>query len=253
MREAMPTNNATHIKDAFEQPQWYLQRTAFNITVRAETVAEFLNDIPRCNSILDIGCGDGSLSLRLLNSNSHVTFLDQSQTMLNIVRSRVPGEFSSQISTLNTGFMEARMEPESFDLIICVGVLAYIQLQDRRDFISKIKNLLKPGGSLILECTDGPHIISRIGRGYTRLAKIFKPSKMRTIVGASAAVLAVCRELKFELHGSYRYSMPLPVVSTWMSQKGRYKSIRRIYGTAKTNRLAWLGNECLYYFKLPGK
>ena len=115
----MPTNNATHIKDAFEQPQWYLQRTAFNIIVRAETVAEFLNDIPRCNSILDIGCGDGSLSLRLLNSNSRVTFLDQSQTMLNIVRSRVPGEFSSQISTLNTGFMEARMEPESFDLIIC--------------------------------------------------------------------------------------------------------------------------------------
>src|SRR5674476_125013 len=120
MNEVTQTDNASHIKEAFEQPQWYLQRTAFNITIRAETVVEFLNG-NRCDSILDIGCGDGSLSLRLLNSNSHVTFLDQSQTMLNIVRSRVPGEFSSQISMLNSGFMEARLAPESFDLIICVG------------------------------------------------------------------------------------------------------------------------------------
>jgi len=252
MKEVAQTDNVTHIKEAFEQPQWYLQRTAFNITLRAETVAEFLNGA-RCDSILDIGCGDGSLSLQLLNSDNRVTFLDQSQTMLSIVRSRVPGKFSSQISTLNTGFMEAQLEPESFDLIICVGVLAYIRLQDRRDFINKIRSLLKPGGRLILECTDGPHIISRISRGYASLVRTFKPSKMRTTIGASANVLTICRELKFELQGSFRYSLPLPVISKLMSQEASYNTIRTIYGTAKANRLAWIGNECLYYLKLPVK
>ena len=250
MKEPSQNDNVTCIKEAFEQPQWYLRRTAFNIGLRAETVAEFLNGT--CyDSILDIGCGDGSLSLQLLNSSSHVTFLDQSQAMLNIVRSRVPIKFSSQINTLNAGFMEARLEPESFDLIICVGVLAYIQIQDRRDFINKIKSLLKPGGALILECTDGPHLVSRIGRVYASLVRILRPSKMRTIVGSSAKVLSICRELEFEIQGSYRYSLPLPGISKFISQKASYNAIRTIYGAAGTNRLSWLGNECLYHLKLP--
>ncbi|HMD55332.1 MAG TPA: class I SAM-dependent methyltransferase [Phycisphaerae bacterium] len=250
MKEATPIDNVTHIKEAFEQPGWYLQRTAYNITLRTETVAEFLNGI-RCDSILDIGCGDGSLSLHLLNEDNHVTFLDQSQTMLGIVRSRVPAQLSTQINTLNSGFMEAKLVPDSFDLIICVGVLAYIQVQDRRDFINKIKSLLKPGGLLILECTDGPHIISRIGRGYASLVKILKPSKMRTIVGSSSKVLEICRELGFELQGTFRYSLPLPIISKLMSQKTSYDAIRRIYGSAKTNHRPSLGNECLYYFRIP--
>jgi 2-polyprenyl-3-methyl-5-hydroxy-6-metoxy-1,4-benzoquinol methylase len=250
MKEA--ADNATNIKAAFEQPQWYLQRTAFNIGLRAETIAEFLNGASH-ESILDIGCGDGSLSLQLLDASNRVTFLDQSEAMLDIVRSRVPAKFSSQIRTLNTGFMEASLGANSFDLIICVGVLAYIQIQDRRDFINKIKGLLKPGGTLILECTDGPHLVSRIGRGYASLVRILKPSKMRTIVGASAKVLSICRELGFELQGSYRYSLPLPGISKFMSQKTSYNAIRTIYRTARTNRLSWLGNECLYHFKLPAK
>ncbi len=250
MTEMTRNSNVNNIKEAFEQPGWYLQRTAYNITLRAETVAEFLNGI-HCDSILDIGCGDGSLSLHLLNADNQVTFLDQSQAMLNIVRSRVPVQLLSRISTLNSGFMEAKLVPDSFDLIICVGVLAYIQVKDRWDFINKIKSLLKPGGLLILECTDGPHIISRLGRGYASLVRVLKPSKMRTIVGSSAKVLKICRELGFELKGSFRYSLPLPVMSKFMSQKASYDAIRRIYGSAKTNHRPLMGNECLYYFRAP--
>jgi ubiquinone/menaquinone biosynthesis C-methylase UbiE len=250
MKTTAEIDSASPIRAAFEQPQWYLQRTAFNIALRSEIVLEFLNGV-QCNSILDIGCGDGSLSLPLLNSDSHVTYLDQSATMLEIVRSRIPATVSSNTRIVNGGFMEADLEPASLDLIICVGVLAYIKIEDRPNFMAKIKGLLKPGGLLILECTDGPHFLSRIKRGYASLVGIVRPAKMHTIVGSSSSVLAICRDLGFVLHGSYRYSLPMPIISRFMSQKASYDAIRAIYKTAKDNRMAWLGNECMYYFELP--
>jgi ubiquinone/menaquinone biosynthesis C-methylase UbiE len=244
------TDNVGRIKQAFEQPQWYLGRRGFNIRIRAETIAEFVKD-HRHESILDIGCGDGSLSLRLLNDQNYLTLLDQSQTMLRIASSRVPSKLSSRIQSVNASFMDAAFEDQLFDLVICVGVLAYVDR--RQEFIAKIKALLKPGGRLILECTDGPHFISRVGRAYEAVRHAMRPARFQTVVASSATVLAICRALGLELSGSYRYSLPLPVLGKLMTQSCSYKVIRFVYGSASRNRVPWLGNECLFSFRYPMK
>jgi ubiquinone/menaquinone biosynthesis C-methylase UbiE len=241
-------DNASRIKQAFEQPQWYLQKTAYNITIRVETVREFVAGCPE--AVLDIGCGDGSLSRGLLNGHNRLTLLDQSQTMLGLARSRIPEGWCGRIQSVNANFMEAELERQSFDLILCVGVLAYVEVERRRDFIERIKSLLKPGGSLIIECTDGPHFISRFVVFYNTLRHWMKPNRMRTIVGSSAQVVAVCEDMGFELAGSFRYCLPLAPMRKLMSQKVSYKAVRFLFGTAIRNRNAFLGNECIYNFKL---
>src|SRR5438445_8258396 len=237
--EALSTNlgnvagNETQIRRAFEQPQWYLGGTAYNIRIRAETVAGFGNNA-RFDNILDIGCGDGSLSLPLLNGANRLTFLDRSQAMLSIARSRVPASFSANVRSINADFMEAELGHHNFDLVIAVGVLAYVER--RRAFVERIKALLRPGGSLIIECTDVSHFISRLILTYHALRRSLKSTQLRTVVGSSSELLAICEGVGFERCRPYRYSLPLPVIRKLMTQNLSYRAIRLIFGTATHSR-----------------
>jgi len=82
-------DRSTLVKRGFEQPQWYLEKRSFNIRIRAETVRQFLGDLGFEN-MLDIGCGNGSISVPLLTPHNRLTLLDMSTTMLSIAQSRVP-------------------------------------------------------------------------------------------------------------------------------------------------------------------
>jgi ubiquinone/menaquinone biosynthesis C-methylase UbiE len=66
------------------------------------------------SEILDIGCGDGSISVPLLNSNCRLTLLDVSPGMLSIARSRVPEELSSRVKFVNQDFMQVPFEKKLF-------------------------------------------------------------------------------------------------------------------------------------------
>ena len=69
------------VRTFFDQPQNYLERKRFDIRLRAETTKTFLEGT-NCTKIIDIGCGDGSVSLPLLLSDRYLTLLDLSSTML---------------------------------------------------------------------------------------------------------------------------------------------------------------------------
>ena len=235
------------VKRAFEQPQWYLSGTGFNIRIRAETVKELVQGRP-CDSILDIGCGDGSISRPLLRRETELTLLDQSAAMLNIAASRTPDENKSSLRVINKDFMHADLRPGSFDIVLCVGVMAYVE--DRKAFLARIKALLRPGGTLVLECTDGPHIVSRWARAYRRLASFRKPTRVQTVVGGASALISMSEELGFRLKGGFRYSMPISPFSRLMSHRASYRFVRVLFGAAGRNRLSALGNECLFCFHL---
>jgi ubiquinone/menaquinone biosynthesis C-methylase UbiE len=238
--------NDRSIKQAFERPQWYLKKTAYNIKIRVETVKEFVKD-KQPESILDIGCGDGSLSLPLLNENSRLTLLDRSKTMLQIAASSIPGGLSDRVQILNEDFATAHLDKQSFDLVICVGVLAYVE--NLRRFLGKIASVLAPGGTAIMECSDGKHFIRRAHRAYAALRGGLGATDFQTVSRPGAEVLSTFRELGFEICESFRYSQPFPIVRKLLSQAMSYRAVRLVYGTAGRSRAAWLGSECLYHFK----
>ena len=238
----MSERDAT-IKRAFEQPQWYLRKVAFNIRIRAETIRAFTQEkIPA--SVLDIGCGDGSLSLPLLNHQNRLTLVDRSTSMLEIARSRIPEDAVDRVSILNDDFLLAALPQREFDLVICVGVLAYVE--DTRVWFRKLASMLKPGGALIMECTDGGHFITHLIQAYKSMRAMAGGAKFPTIRRPSSELLNLASEFGLRPVQSFRYSLPLPGFRRLLSQGVSYRSIRLIFGAPPRSRAAALGNECLY-------
>jgi SAM-dependent methyltransferase len=81
---------------------------------RAARVQEFVDrHLPGAQSILELGCGTGSILARL-TSFSSLTGLDQSPEMLAIAREKVP------TARLVEGDMSSFALGEQFDVIVCV-------------------------------------------------------------------------------------------------------------------------------------
>jgi ubiquinone/menaquinone biosynthesis C-methylase UbiE len=234
-----------HVQTYFEQPEQYLSRRTFEIRVRAETVKEWAERSGDMR-ILDIGCGDGSISLPLLTERTRITLLDLSSSMLSIARSKVPPEIAENVETINQDFSAAKFEPQSFDLIICIGVLAHVN--SPADFIAKIVSLLKPGGSIVLECTDSRHILTRMFSLFRKVCGLWKPTTYPLNAVSSADITKILGRYQMQPKATFRYVAPFPGCHRLFSQEALYKHTRRIFGTQGINRNGWLGNAYLGLF-----
>ena len=65
MMETQVASKSPQVKSWFENPNQYLQRRNFDIRIRLETVQGFTKGAT-FGRVLDIPCGDGSISLPLL-------------------------------------------------------------------------------------------------------------------------------------------------------------------------------------------
>ena len=233
------------VQSVFQVPHWYLKKT-HNIWVRVETVQEFLKD-QKFYRILDIGCGDGSLSVPLLNPERHLTLLDFSDGMLSVARSRVPKDAHDRVEIVNNDVMTASLEPHSYDLILCVGVLAHAESPEA--LLERIVYWLKPGGILILEQTEARHVVTHVTLFLEKLARFFSPEKYQRNAIHGPQLLSLLDSKGLDLKATYRYSLPLPGMHRVASQRMLYGLVRLFFGVYPHNRLSSLGNECLYYLR----
>lgn len=103
--------------------------------------------LPHAKKILDIGCGTGNTSQRLLNDNPKLNLmcLDTSPQMLEIAKSKLGDQHE---------FIESSIEnfesTDQFDAVVSVMVIHNIQKQaERRNAYQKIYSALNDGGSYL--------------------------------------------------------------------------------------------------------
>jgi ubiquinone/menaquinone biosynthesis C-methylase UbiE len=231
---------------AFRQPQWYLTRHAYNIRLRAEIAQAFLKG-SQPSSIIDIGCGNGSVSIPFLAPGGELTFFDRSETMLGVARSRVPREFVSQVKTIQGDFMTAPLEAGKYDLVVCLGVLPYVE--DGDAFISKLSSLIKPGGGLITDCTNHDHILTRLRVLYGRCTSLLKPAVVWPIQRSARECVTKYQACGVNVAAAYKYCLPPPVIERLFSDDCHCRMIYGIFGRPGRNRNTWLGNEVLLYLR----
>jgi len=195
-------------------------------------------------SILDIGCGNGSISLPLLTPERRLTLLDISSNMLATAREKIPTNLINHVELVNEGFMKASFEPGTYDLVLCLGVLAHVD--SPADVIAKVARILKPGGCVILEFTDSYHFMGRSVVLYHRILNRFRRSPYPLNHIREREVVRTCCENKLRTSAFYRYSLPPPGSHRMFGQKTLYQMTRMLFGPSNRNRCKWLGNEFIY-------
>ncbi len=231
------------VKSLFEVPDKYLCPRQYDIQIRVETVKQFTENLP-VDRVLDIGCGDGSLSVPLLPRCKQLTLLDLSSKMLDLARKKIPADRTQNVELINGGFLDSNLSPQSFDLILCVGVLAHVDSPSA--VIAEVARLAKPGACVILEFTDSFHFWGVPVVLYQKLLKLVRPEPYALNRLRERQVMKLCRENGLSVSALYRYGLPPLGTSKFAGQAGMYKITRYLFGPSDQNHNAWMGNQFIY-------
>lgn len=106
---------------------------------------------PAAASLLDVGCGAGNYSLKLLQRlpGMDVILVDLSRLMLDRAVERVSPHTTGRVTPLQGDIRELDLGEGRFDVIVAAAVLHHLR-EDRewREVFSAFHRSLRPGGSL---------------------------------------------------------------------------------------------------------
>lgn len=121
----------------------------FNLELITDGIA---HSHPQLTELLDIGCGAGNYTVKLLSklqSNPNVILSDLSKPMLEKATDRIKSLTKGKVNQVQGDFRSMDLQGKTVDCIIATAVLHH--LRDDADWESsfrKLFGLLKPGGSL---------------------------------------------------------------------------------------------------------
>lgn len=142
------------VKSLFSTPSRYLDRNPF-IDRRAEIVRAMVGD-PTGAAVLDLGCGDGRISLQFAAEVRRLTLADPSREMLDVARVSIPATMADRV-TLTQASVETITSTEHFDVVLCLGVLAHVA--SKEDAVARLSALVRPGGVLLVQLTDADRLM----------------------------------------------------------------------------------------------
>lgn len=96
---------------------------------------------------LEIGCGEGTLALRLADHVGSLTMTDISERALGRARERLADK--ANVSMMRLDFVSESL-PSGFDLVVCQESLVYARPEDLPAVRDKILGALDDGGTLLL-------------------------------------------------------------------------------------------------------
>jgi len=145
---------------------------------------------PAARKVLDIGCGAGNYSLRLLQElpGLDVSLLDLSQPMLDRAVQRVSAATPGRVTSIMGDIREIGLGTQQFDIVLAAAVLHHLRTDAEWDAVfAKIFAALRPGGSFwIFDLVDSasPAVQSVMRLRYSDYLVAFKGDEYRDHVFA---------------------------------------------------------------------
>ncbi|WP_369270546.1 class I SAM-dependent methyltransferase [Streptomyces sp. R11] len=118
--------------------------------------------------VLDVGMGQGTQALRLARAGHQVTGVEQDPKMIATAREELAGEpegIRERVRIVQGDGRDTGVHflPGSFDVVLCHGVLMYIDEPD--PLLAGLARMLAPGGLLSLLVRNGDALAMRPGLG----------------------------------------------------------------------------------------
>jgi tRNA (cmo5U34)-methyltransferase len=104
---------------------------------------------PDARDLLDVGCGAGNYTLKLLQHNPalNVTLVDLSRPMLDRALERVAPQTSGTVVAEQNDIRALNLHQHRFDIVIAAAVLHHLRTDEEwRDVFQRVYNALRPGG-----------------------------------------------------------------------------------------------------------
>ncbi|NEC86844.1 methyltransferase domain-containing protein [Streptomyces sp. SID12501] len=116
--------------------------------------------------VLDVGMGQGTQALRLARAGHQVTGVEKDPRMLDAAREALAAEpegIRDRVRLLESDGRDTGVHflPGSFDVVLCHGVLMYVELPDA--LLAGLARMLAPGGLLSLLVRNGDALAMRPG------------------------------------------------------------------------------------------
>jgi tRNA (cmo5U34)-methyltransferase len=106
---------------------------------------------PHARDLLDIGCGAGNYSLKLLEAlpELNITLIDLSQGMLERAQQRLAGKTRRDVAIMQGDIRELNIGERRFDVIVAGMILHHLREEaEWTQVFEKLHGALKSGGSL---------------------------------------------------------------------------------------------------------
>lgn len=233
------------VKSFFEQTNIYFNYD-YNIKIRTETVAEFINN-HHFQNVLDMPCGNGVISLKNSTNFEKLTLVDFSENMIKLAKEIAEKEKITNATFLQSDIYEANLNNETFDLIISLGILAHIDDIDK--FLNFIQHKVKKGGTIIIQNTNSNHFYSHLIRFYLGVRKLLGKDKYQLNKVPANQVENSFKNNDFTLQKKFRYNQSFIGFSKLFSNDKKYELTRKWFGNAANNKNAKLGSDYIYLFQ----
>lgn len=170
---------------------------------------------PNATSALDLGCGAGNYTLKLLQRlpGLDVTLVDLSQPMLDAATKRIDEQRGSggeakatdepRITALQGDLRELRFEAETFDIVLAAAVLHHLRSEE--EWLAAFANIhrwLRPGGGFwVFDMVSQDHaaLEAIMRRRYGQYLSDFKDEAYRDHVFDYIEMEDTPRSLAFQL------------------------------------------------------
>ncbi len=239
------TDKSKVVKELFENTALYLTYD-YNLQIRKETVEAFTAGL-HFNNVLDMPCGTGTMSIPLLDRSNKLTLIDISANMLSIAQKNIPLGHLPKTEVINNDFFALNLQPNSYDLIICLGLLAHVNSPDQ--LLHKLAGVLKPGGMLIIQNTNSTHFYSHLIRLYLGVKNLIHKQAYQLNKVPAKLVETTLQQNNLELVTCYRYNQSFLGFSNLFSNEKKYKLTRGFFGNATQPKNQSFGSDYTYLFK----
>jgi ubiquinone/menaquinone biosynthesis C-methylase UbiE len=129
----------------------------FHFVQRLEIASSLITErFPRDARVLDLGCGAGVLTERLVAGGHDVDAVDMSADMIEFSKQRLAKYDSSKYRLARAECQSLPFPDAAFDVVACIGVFGYMDDVDAA--IAEIRRVLRPGGTLVLSIRNLDHV-----------------------------------------------------------------------------------------------